>query len=431
MKKGEFLKLFAKRAKISYDEAELFYEKFIQRFTKALKSGQGVRISGFGEFEVKTRKGKKIIDRNTGVERLIPSKAVVAFSPAKIFTEKVNIKYKNLKPVVIKASPPTVEVKESNEFNLTFFESKPRLAKVELEFEKSQVYKQVVEEIEISKSQDEDYLLLPSDVTTEQKIYNNDREFSFEIPVFHVFDRTKEEPEVIEVKQPKILGESQIKQEGDKMPEFNLTEEPKQPEKKKLYDDTLKKEEDKTMTFEYEEGGGKGVGFWVFILVVFLVFVGGVIFLLNQYGYIHLWGERKKVSRVEFKQPEEVVVTVPPEARPEIKTPSTVEEKKVEPTITTPKLEKPAPRVGKSYVVQVASFQDKKLAEAYARNLKKKGYNAFVERAFVEWKGGDWYRVRIGYFDSMEQANKIANRLKKEEKLERIWVSEAVRSITK
>ncbi len=431
MKKGEFLKLFAKRAKISYDEAELFYEKFIQRFTRALKSGQGVRIPGFGEFKVKIRSGKRVIDRKTGVEKLIPSKAFVAFSPAKIFAEKVNIKYKNLKPVIIKVSPPTVEVKESNEFNLTFFESKPKMAKAELEVEKGQVYEQVVEKIEISKSQDEDYLLLPSNLIAEQKSYNDDKEFSVEVPVFSVFDKTEEEPEVIEVEEPKILEGSKIKQEEDKMPEFNLTEEPKQPEKKKLFDDITQKEEGKTMPFEYEEESKKGAGFWIFILVVFLIFIGGVIFLLNQYGYIHLWGEGKKVSKVEFKLPEEVVVTVPPEAKPKIETPSAVEEKKAEPIITAPKVEKPAPKVGKNYVVQVAAFQDRKLAEAYANNLRKKGYNAFVERAFVEWKGGNWYRVRVGFFESIEQANKIANKLKREEKLERIWVSEAGRSITK
>ncbi len=431
MRKEEFLKLFAKRAKISYDEADLFYEKFIQRFAKALKSGQGVRIPGFGEFKVKVRKGRRIIDKNTGLERVIPSKAVVNFSPAKIFTEKVNIKFKNLKPVVVKTYAPVPEAKESNEFNLTFFESKPKIAKTELEAEKDQVYERTIEEVKVLKNRDEDYLLLPSDVIVEQRNYNDYKEFNIEIPVFNVFSKVEEESKVVEVVEPKILEESKIKLEEDKMPEFNLSEEPKEPEKKKFFDDAPKKEEGKTMAFEYEEEGRKGVGFWIFILVVFLIFVGGVIFLLNQYGYIRLWGEGKKADKVEFKQPEEVVVTVPPEVRPKAETPSPVEEKKVEPVITTPKVEKTAPRVGKSYVVQVASFQDKKLAESYVRNLRRKGYNAFVEKAFVEWKGGDWYRVRIGFFDSIEQANRVANKIKSEEKLERVWVSEAVRSITK
>lgn len=415
MKKEEFLKSLAKREGVSYDEAEFFYEKFIQRFVKVLKSGQSIRIPGFGEFKVKVRSGRRIFDKNTGLEKMIPSKAIVSFSPAKIFVGKVNIKYKDLKPIVVKAQSLMAEVKGSNEFSLTFFEPKPKL---EL---KTQAYEHAAEEIEVSKEQNEDYLLLPSDIIVEQKDYY-DKEFSLEIPVFNVFDKINEEPKIVE--------ESKINPEGDKMPEFNLTEEPQQPEKKKLYDDKPKKEE-KAMTFEYEEEGKRGLGFWIFVLVIFLVFIGGVVFLLNQYGYIHLWGEGKKVGKVEFKQPEEVVVTVPPEVKPKNETPLAVEEKKVKPDVTPPEIKRAIPRVEKSYVVQVASFQNKKLAEAYANNLRKRGYNAFVEKAFVEWKGGDWYRVRIGFFDSMEQANKVASKLKREEKLERIWISEAVRSITK
>ncbi|CUS98448.1 HU family DNA-binding protein, partial [Candidatus Kryptobacter tengchongensis] len=56
MDKNEFLNSLSKRAGISYDEAKLFYDKFIQRFVKVLKSGQSVRISGFGEFKEKARK---------------------------------------------------------------------------------------------------------------------------------------------------------------------------------------------------------------------------------------------------------------------------------------------------------------------------------------------------------------------------------------
>jgi cell division protein FtsN len=89
------------------------------------------------------------------------------------------------------------------------------------------------------------------------------------------------------------------------------------------------------------------------------------------------------------------------------------------------------PSVGKNYVIQVASFQDRKLAETFASNLRKKGYNAFVEKAFVEWKGGNWYRVRIGFFDSIEQAKKTAEKLKRTEKVEKVWVSEAPRTVTK
>ncbi|CUS83564.1 DNA-binding protein HU-beta [Candidatus Kryptonium thompsonii] len=121
MDKSEFLNLLSKRANISYDEARLFYDKFIARFAKAIKSGQNIRISGFGEFKRKIRKGKRVFDPKTGLERVIPSKVVVSFLPAKIFADKINIRYRNLKSVVVKVQPPVVEEKETDEFKLTFF----------------------------------------------------------------------------------------------------------------------------------------------------------------------------------------------------------------------------------------------------------------------------------------------------------------------
>ncbi len=427
MRKEEFLKLLSKRAGISYEEAEFFYDKFIHRLTIVLKLKQSIRIPGFGEFGVKVRKERKIYDRKTGLERVIPSKLVVNFSPAKIFTEKINIRYRSLKPVPVKVQTLVTEEKETSEFNLTFFELGAEKVETEIKNEtfekqiKKQTYETVADIIGIPETKEEPYLSLPSDVGVEV-VYG---ESDVEVPVLDVFPKV-EPVEEMELK-------TNLKEET-KMPEFNLTEEPQQP-KGKLFDDTSKKEEEKMTAFEYEEENQKRTGFWIFILIVFLIFVGGVLFLLNQYGYIHLWGEGKKESGVEFKRPEEVVVTTPPSIEPREEKPTVIEEKKTEAAITTPKVEKVTPRVEraieKAYVIQVASFQDKKLADAYANNLRKKGYNAFVERAFVEWKGGNWYRVRIGFFDSIEQANEIARRLKNTEKLEQIWISETSRSVSK
>ena len=63
--------------------------------------------------------------------------------------------------------------------------------------------------------------------------------------------------------------------------------------------------------------------------------------------------------------------------------------------------------------------------------MRSKGYNAFVERAFVEWKGGSWYRVRVGFFDSIERANEVAEKLKRDVKVEKVWISEATKGVVK
>jgi cell division septation protein DedD len=55
------------------------------------------------------------------------------------------------------------------------------------------------------------------------------------------------------------------------------------------------------------------------------------------------------------------------------------------------------------YTVQVSSFRTKSVAISQAAKFKKKGYDAYVEKAAVPGKG-TWYRVKIKSFKSMREA---------------------------
>ena len=66
---------------------------------------------------------------------------------------------------------------------------------------------------------------------------------------------------------------------------------------------------------------------------------------------------------------------------------------------------------GSSYCVQVASYQDKTVADNRAAELKQQGFNSFVVEAYIARKGGTWYRVRVGYFSSLADAEKEQARL--------------------
>jgi cell division septation protein DedD/nucleoid DNA-binding protein len=59
------------------------------------------------------------------------------------------------------------------------------------------------------------------------------------------------------------------------------------------------------------------------------------------------------------------------------------------------------------YVVQVASYPTYEVAEEEAKRFKDKGYNAFIEIADIPGKG-TWYRVRVGDFTSLKQAEDFA-----------------------
>ena len=70
---------------------------------------------------------------------------------------------------------------------------------------------------------------------------------------------------------------------------------------------------------------------------------------------------------------------------------------------------------GKDWNVQANSYPDAKSAKDLVDRLKNKGYNAFVTEANV--KGKVWYRVRIGRFESREEAEKTVAALKSNEDL--------------
>ena len=60
---------------------------------------------------------------------------------------------------------------------------------------------------------------------------------------------------------------------------------------------------------------------------------------------------------------------------------------------------------GNIYAIQVSSCKTERKAKKEAERYKEKGYNAFVFKFESPDKNETWYRVRIGYFHSTEDAN--------------------------
>jgi cell division septation protein DedD len=81
-----------------------------------------------------------------------------------------------------------------------------------------------------------------------------------------------------------------------------------------------------------------------------------------------------------------------------------------------PGLREPA---GNGYVVQVMSVTKLAEAESVARGLKSKGYRAFVSPTP---EGGRFFRVRVGKYPDLREAQAVAARLEKEEKFKKPWV---------
>lgn len=65
------------------------------------------------------------------------------------------------------------------------------------------------------------------------------------------------------------------------------------------------------------------------------------------------------------------------------------------------------------WAVQVNAFPDEERARNLAERLKGKGYDAYV--AVTNIKGRTWYRVRVGRFQSLDEARKLQETLKSKE----------------
>ncbi|WP_337871979.1 OmpA family protein [Ignavibacterium sp.] len=68
---------------------------------------------------------------------------------------------------------------------------------------------------------------------------------------------------------------------------------------------------------------------------------------------------------------------------------------------------------GYKYCVQVSSWRNKEKANSEVKKLNEQGYNAFTIEANLPELDGVWYRVRVGYFDSLDEARKVKSQISK------------------
>ncbi|MCF8259374.1 MAG: SPOR domain-containing protein [Melioribacteraceae bacterium] len=66
---------------------------------------------------------------------------------------------------------------------------------------------------------------------------------------------------------------------------------------------------------------------------------------------------------------------------------------------------------GNLYCIQLGSGKNKSAAEQEVSTLISRGHNAFLTEAFIKSKNATYYRIRVGYFDSFQEANNYRSRL--------------------
>ena len=80
MNKTELIERIAEEAGVTASEAQEHFGAFERAVTEALRSGEEVRITGFGKFSVRERKAREGRNPQTGEKMRIAASKVPAFS---------------------------------------------------------------------------------------------------------------------------------------------------------------------------------------------------------------------------------------------------------------------------------------------------------------------------------------------------------------
>jgi nucleoid DNA-binding protein len=89
MNKAELIERVAEEAGVPEGEAQRYFGAFERVVTEALKSGEEVRITGFGKFSVRERKAREGRNPQTGEKMKIAASKVPTFSAGRALKEAV------------------------------------------------------------------------------------------------------------------------------------------------------------------------------------------------------------------------------------------------------------------------------------------------------------------------------------------------------
>ncbi len=89
MNKGELVDAVAAKANVTKKQADEVISAFLAVVTEAVANGEKITLVGFGSFERRERSEREGRNPKTQETMTIPATRVPAFSPGKLFKEKV------------------------------------------------------------------------------------------------------------------------------------------------------------------------------------------------------------------------------------------------------------------------------------------------------------------------------------------------------
>ena len=90
MTKADLVVLIHEQLGLTKKDIGLVVDSIFEELKGKFLAGESVKLSGFGNFEVKKRGRRVGRNPKTGEEKVIPPRTVVSFKPSQIFKEEVN-----------------------------------------------------------------------------------------------------------------------------------------------------------------------------------------------------------------------------------------------------------------------------------------------------------------------------------------------------
>lgn len=89
MNKAEIITAIADELMLTKRSVEEIINLFCDTVIETLAKGENVKLTGFGTFQTRERKGRRGVSPQTGAEIVIPSGRTIVFKPSKLLKEKV------------------------------------------------------------------------------------------------------------------------------------------------------------------------------------------------------------------------------------------------------------------------------------------------------------------------------------------------------
>ena len=89
MNKSELVKAIAEKTEFTQKDSAKVLEALLEIVKTTLANGEKIQLIGFGSFEVRNRKERKVVTPTTREEMIVPAGKYPTFKPGKSFKEAV------------------------------------------------------------------------------------------------------------------------------------------------------------------------------------------------------------------------------------------------------------------------------------------------------------------------------------------------------